>query len=173
MARIPYPDPGGAPEIRAAAATVSRARQGALPNLYKMLLHEPSLATTWLELGSRLRHHGRLDDRTRELVICRVGARTGSIYELHHHEPLALAAGVTTTQLDALTDADLTPFDERDQTLLRYTDAMLAAAVSDHHTEAVLRWLTTAELVELTALAGYYLAVSRFLAALSVDVEAD
>ncbi|MPZ79739.1 MAG: carboxymuconolactone decarboxylase family protein [Actinophytocola sp.] len=140
-----------------------------------MLLHEPSLASTWLELGSRLRYRGRLDDRTRELIICRVGARTRSAYELHHHTPLALAAGVSRAQLDALdhTDPPGGLFTDRERDLIHYADAVLAAAVTDRHTKAVLRWLADAELVELTGLVAYYLAVSRFLAAMAVDVETD
>ncbi|HEV7652716.1 MAG TPA: carboxymuconolactone decarboxylase family protein [Actinophytocola sp.] len=175
MARIPYPDPAGDPELLAAALAVGRARKGKLPNLYRMLLHEPSLATTWLELGNRLRYRGRLDDRTRELVVCRVGARTGSVYELHHHGPLALAAGVDQDQLDALAHPEPSRdlFTDRDQTLIHYADAVLAAAVTDRDTAAVRRWLTDAELIELTGLVGYYLAVSRFLAAMAVEVETD
>lgn len=171
MARLPYPDTD-APHIRDAAAAARRARGGAVINLYRMLLHSPPLATAWLGLGSHLRYAGLLDDRTRELITCLVGVRTRSAYELHHHAHLARAAGVTQEQLDALERWSASSvFDERDRHLLGYADAVLDDRVDDDLLAAVRRHLPEPQVIELTALTAYYLAVSRFVNVLALEPE--
>lgn len=173
MPHLPYPDLD-ADATRVAERTARGARDGRLPNLYRMLLHSPQLATAWLGLGSHLRYHGALDDRTRELVTCLVGTRAGSAYELHHHAPLALKAGVSQEQLDALATWESSGlFDERERPLLAYVDATLDATVRPDDVRHMQAELTDAELVELTALVSYYLGVSRFVRALEVDIESD
>jgi len=172
MPRIPYPDLSADPAARKASESVCQARDGEVLNLYRMLLHEPPLATSWSQLGSQLRYRGLLDDRTRELVICRVATRTNSAYELHHHGKLALRTGVTREQIEALDAPSVSDaFDLRDRRLLAFADAVLAARVDADHVRDALEHVGQAELVELAALVAYYLAVSRFLCVFDVEIE--
>lgn len=174
MPHLPYPDLDADEATRVAAQAARGARTGRMLNLYRMLLHSPRLATAWLALGSHLRYHGTLDERTRELVTCHVGTRAGSAYELHHHAPLALRAGVSRKQLDALASWQTSElFDDRDRRLLGYVDATVDGTVGREEISAVRRDFSDAQLVELTALVAYYLGVSRFVRALDVDIESD
>lgn len=148
--------------------------RGRLLNLFRAMLHAPAVAEPWVHLGSALRYGTGLDDRTRELAITQVAARTGSVYEWHHHAPLAAAAGVGRAQLAALPDWDGDALvDPADRQLLDYVDRVLDGRVDDDTFGRVVERFGTRGAVELTATVAFYLCVSRFLSALDVEPEGE
>jgi alkylhydroperoxidase family enzyme len=172
--RIPYADLDADDATRAIAASASWSRGGKVLNLYRMLLNEPSLADSWLRLGTHLRYHGRLDHLTRELAICLVATRTSSTYELHHHAPIAIAAGAPAHQVESLGTWSAEPrWTQRQRAMFAFVDAVVAGEVTDPQLAEVARHWDKAEVVELAALTSYYLAVSRFLQATGVETEDD
>lgn len=172
MARIPYPDLSGA-QLEAAAA-VREARDGQLPNLFRMLVHSPAVARAWLELGTALRHRTALPAAIRELAVCAVAVRTASRYVWHHHSVLARKAGVADDELRSLQRRD----DDRDilepsrRAAVAYASAVAGGVVSEGHLTAVTSVLNQDQVVELTALAAYYTGAARLLDALQIDIEA-
>jgi alkylhydroperoxidase family enzyme len=171
VARLPYADPLSGEGARI-LEEVERTR-GQVLNLFRAMLHAPAVAGPWVELGTALRYRTSLADRTRELAIAQVAARTASPYEWHHHAPLAAAAGVGEALLSALPDwsSEVTD-DQGDRELLTYIDQVLDGAVEDASYAAVEKRFGRQEAVEITATAAFYLCIARFLSALDIDIEA-
>ena len=49
MSRIPYMDNSEDPGVADLIARISAGRRGRLINVYRLLLHSPSIAATWFE----------------------------------------------------------------------------------------------------------------------------
>lgn len=169
MARIPYADPGRAPQ-----ALVDRivAERGSLLHLYQMLLHSPPLAEGWLALFTAVRQRSSLPGALRELVIMRVALINRAPYEAEQHAPIARREGLSEPQLADLgrwrESAAYTPLQ---RAVLELTDGMTRdVQVPAALVQSVREQLGSddRQLVELIAtIAGYNL-VSRFLEALQI-----
>jgi alkylhydroperoxidase family enzyme len=169
LARLPYPDESS-PDVAPLVDEVVRTR-GKMLNLFRAMLHSPAIAGPWIDLGTAVRYGSGLDDRTRELVICQVAARTGSSYEWHHHAPVASAAGVSEEQLEALPDPPIGLFSSEEEMLLGYVDHVLDGAVDDDAFNTLVQLRGARGAAEITATACFYIGVSRFLSAMGVQVE--
>ncbi len=73
MARVSYIEEKDHPELAELIGKVRAGRRGTLINVYKLLLHSPELAATWLELIGRARFSTALDGRLRGIAIIRGG----------------------------------------------------------------------------------------------------
>ena len=169
MARIPYADLSN-PEAQPLVARIV-AERGDVLHLYRMLLHSPPVATGWLTYLTAIRQQCKLSGALRELVIMRVAMVNGAPYEADQHRPIALREGVSVQQLDALSDwtQHRAVFDETQQAVLAYTDAMTRDIhVPDDVAAAVRAKFDHRMLVELTATIAAYNMVSRFLEAMAI-----
>jgi len=168
MARLPYADLSNPACSQLVKQII--AERGSVLHLYQMLLHSPPIARGWLTHLTAIRQQSSLPGSIRELIIMRVAHLNRAPYEAQQHAPIALKEGLTQAQLDALenwNDTDL--FDERQRTVLAYTDAMtLNIQVSDTLFNAVKSLYNADEVVELTATIATYNMVSRFLEALQI-----
>ena len=173
MARVPYVDDAGNPQLKPIADRIRAERGGRLLNLYRALLNNPQLADAWRQLFTVIRQQCELPARERELVIMAIAVMNGADYEYRHHAPIALAAGLTQAQLDALPRwREATAFEARDRAVLAYAEAMTREVhVADAVFQAVAHWFGPRQMVELTATIGGYNLVSRVLEALQVDHE--
>jgi len=147
------------------------AERGSLLHLYQMLLHSPPVADGWLHYLTAIRQLSTLPDNLREMIIMRVAAINGAPYEAEQHAPIALRAGMTQAQLDALADwASSKLFSPVERAVLAYTDAMTRhVQVSDDVFAAARAAMGSDRLmIELTATVAAYNMVSRFLEALQV-----
>ncbi|HTS55393.1 MAG TPA: carboxymuconolactone decarboxylase family protein [Burkholderiales bacterium] len=173
MARVPYLDDHIDPELKPVADRIRAQRGGRVLNLYRVLLNNPKLADAWLHLFTVIRQQCELPARYRELVIMAIAVLNGADYEYRHHAPIALAAGLTQAQLDALPRwRQSTAFDAAERAVLAYAESMTREIhVPDAVFAAVASHFNPRETVELTAtIAGYNL-VSRFLEALKIEHE--
>jgi len=169
MARLPYA-PLQHPDAKPLVDRIV-AERGSVLHLYQMLLHSPPVASGWLNYLTAIRQLSTLPDKLREMVIMRVAAINGAPYEAEQHAPIALKAGMTQAQLDALTgwaSSDL--FDPVERAVLAYTDAMTrdVHVPDDLFTAALAAVGSDRLMVELTATVAAYNMVSRFLEALQV-----
>jgi alkylhydroperoxidase family enzyme len=174
MARVDYPDLDAADAAALAVAErIKEQRGGRLLNLFRMQLHNPDIASAWLDLGSAVRFKAELDDPTRELAICLVARMTGSEYEYRAHRRIALGLGISEGQLDGLlgwrqSDA----FDSRQKAVLGLAEALTRTVQVDNATfDAVRAILPARQVVELVATIAYYNMVARFLVGLEIDME--
>jgi len=173
MARVSYIEERDHPELAGEIGRIKSGR-GAVINIYKLLLHSPPLAMSWLEHSNTIRWNTSLSPRLRELVIVRIASSARYAYALQQHVPvIALADGVSLEECQALLDwraCDL--FDDAERAALDYADAMFAGPeVSDDVFDALRRRYSEREVVELTVLVGTYLMHNRVFSALRVDLE--
>jgi alkylhydroperoxidase family enzyme len=89
MARIPYIEED---TIAADPALIDaiKGTRGRLINIYKLLLHTPKLASTWLAHVNATRET-KLSGRMRELAIIRMAYSASYEYALRQHIPLLAA----------------------------------------------------------------------------------
>ncbi len=174
MARVSYVEEQDHPELAAQIGKIKGGRGGVI-NIYKLLLHSPAVAMSWLEHSNTIRWNTSLSPRLRELVIVRVASAARYAYALQQHVPtIALADGVSLEECEALRDWRASgQFSEAERAALAYADAMFAGPeVPDGVFNAVRRYYGEREVVELTVLVGTYLMHNRVFRALRVDNEA-
>src|SRR6516225_57123 len=126
MARISLIEETDHPELAELIKRIVAGRRGGLINVYKLLLHSPPLAETWLEHVNAVRWKTQIDGRLREIVIIRIAILNRIDYVIQQHVPaLALADGVTVAECDALKDWRASGFfSEKERAVLAYADAM-------------------------------------------------
>jgi alkylhydroperoxidase family enzyme len=174
MARISLVQEQDHPELVPLIGRIKKQRRGLLLNLYKLLLHSPPVAEKWFEQNNTIRWETKLDDKIRELAIIRVGMLNRVAYIVDSHVPsMALAAGLTLDQCEALADWSKSGlFDNRERAVLAYADAMTREVqVPDPVFDALRRHFDERQLLELTVLIGSYNMHSRVLEALRIDPE--
>src|SRR3954470_10154018 len=155
-------------------ARIRSGRRGELLNVYKLLLHAPSLAATWFEHLNAVRWQTGLDGRLREIVIIRIALLNRIDYVLRQHVPaLAAAEGLTEQECTALGDWKATSFfSEPERAALSLADAMTAGAeVSDIAFADVRGHFSERHTVELVVLIGTYIMHNRVFSALKIDLE--
>jgi alkylhydroperoxidase family enzyme len=173
MARISYVEEKDHPELAADIAKIKGAR-GGLINIYKLLLHSPTVTMTWFEHIGAIRWKTKLTPRLREIAIVRVAQAARYAYALNQHVPtIAVPDGVSLEECEALKDWRSSKFfNEAERAALAYVDAMIAGPeVPDDVFNAVRQHYNEREIVELTVLVGTYLMHNRVFTALRVDVE--
>lgn len=168
MARLPYATLDSA----ATKPLVDRivAERGSVLHLYQMLLHSPPVAEGWLNYLTAIRQKSILDAGLRELVIVHVAFINGAHYEAEQHIPIALEAGISQAQIDALSDWKSSDrFSPVQRRVLELTEEMTRKVHVDKAIiEALKSDLSNQELVELVATVAAYNMVSRFLEALGI-----
>jgi alkylhydroperoxidase family enzyme len=141
-------------------------------NIFTTLGHSPDVFRRWIGFGASLLQ-GAIPDRQRELVILRVAHLDESEYEWTQHVPMALAAGVTREEIDALRRApDRHEWPHDDDVLLRAADELdfLGFLEDDTWAEAH-EVLGDAGMIELLMLIGQYQMVAMILRTLRVQLE--
>jgi alkylhydroperoxidase family enzyme len=173
MARVSYVEEKDHPELATQIAKIKGGR-GALINIYKLLLHSPTVCMTWFEHIGAIRWKTKLTPRLREIAIVRIAQAARYAYALNQHVPgIAVPDGVSIAECEALKDWRASGmFSESERAALAYVDAMIAGPeVPDAVFEAVRKHYSEREVVELTILVGTYLMHNRVFTALRVDLE--
>lgn len=176
MARVPLIEPDDSPELADLVERIRGRRRGKVINVYRTLLHSPPLAESWFEHINRVRWGTEIAGRLREIVIIRLGHLVQSAYVLRQHVPrLAAGEGMTEAECDALADWEgATCFSDAERAALAYADSMIRdGVVPDAAFEPLRAHFTDRQIVELTLMIGAYIAHSRVLQALEVDLETD
>ncbi|MFJ9628439.1 carboxymuconolactone decarboxylase family protein [Streptomyces sp. NPDC091280] len=163
MARIPFPE--------RSADALDR-----LPtplNAFRMLSHAPELTGPAIDLGMAVLGSS-LPARLREVVVIAVAARTDCAYGVVQHRPIALRAGVTADQLDALVElrAEEAEFDPVESAALAATEELLARrTLTDGTLGSLRKHLTDRQVVEVITTVGYYTMLAGLLNGLGVDID--
>lgn len=162
-------------EAANAARSAGISEQMAPLSVFRVLLRHPDVAE---ELASTLTtllfRGGKLDARLRELIIMRIGWRTGSVYEWTQHWRVARGLGIPEADLVATRDWQVAPnLSEADKAVLQATDETLDnGMISDAGWEACCRHLATdAERIELVVAIGNWTMFSQLLKSLRVPLE--
>ncbi len=176
MARISLIEEKDHPELAGLIDKIKAGRRGGLLNVYKLLLHAPALAETWLDHVGAVRWKTSLSGRLREVLVIRMAHVNGVDYVLNQHVPaLAAAEGMTVAECDALADwRKSDAFSAAERAALAYADAMaLQTSVPDAVFADLKRHYDERAIVEISVLIGTYLMHNRVMKALAIDLEAD
>ncbi len=145
-----------------------------MPNIYRVLGLAPPMFRAWLDFAWPLRLHARTSRTIRELLILRGAQISGTAYEWAHHVPMALEAGITPTQIAALsawTESD--QFDAREKAVLQLVEEITRGPSASEASIEKLKQQSFdhAEIVELVLTASFYVCVSRFLRSMDIELE--
>jgi alkylhydroperoxidase family enzyme len=174
MARVKLIQPEERPDQAALIEKIRKGRRGTFINVYKTLMHNPDIASVWLDLVNAVRWKTDLDDRLREIVIIRVGYLNRCAYVVNQHVPeLSVPSGLPKDESDALADWQSSKFfTGRERAALAYTDAVTRDVDAPDTVFAELRkHFSEKQAVELTVLIGTYNMHTRVGQALQIDPE--
>ena len=174
MARVALIGEADHPELADTIAKIKGARGGRLINVYRLMLHSPTLANAWFEFNQAVRYGTEIDGQCREIAVIRVAILNNVEYVQRAHGPAyALKEGLTPEQVIAIADwQPSTLFNNQQRALLAYTDVMTREIDVPDNVYAELRQhFSERQTVELSMLIAAYNMLTRFLQALKVDPE--
>jgi alkylhydroperoxidase family enzyme len=147
-----------------------RARGTTPLNLHRIYANAPKLARAQSALAKALRGDAIVPRRDRELIILRATQLAHGDYQHDEHIPIAMSCGISGAQIEAMAHwRDSKLFDEREQAVLAYADAMVSAdGIDDATFAAMKRHFTPREIVEITMNAAFYSGSSQVSRALGV-----
>jgi 4-carboxymuconolactone decarboxylase len=168
MPRIPYPDPAGL-----TAETRGILGQMQPLNIFRMMAGGEGLLRAFSRMGNYLLFRTKLDPTLREIAIIRVGVLSRAAYELHQHEQIGRALGMSEAMIAAIhagpDDSALTPLQAQ---VVRFVDDVVTnVRAGDATFRPLAQALSLQELQELTMVIGYYMMVSRYLETFDVEIE--
>ena len=162
-------------EAKAAAERAGVMAQLAPLSVFRVLLKNPGVAQALNGTLSALLMSGNvLDARLRELVIMRIGWKTGSVYEWTQHWRVARGLGIPEADLVAVRDwRNATTLSAADRAVLRATDETLAnGKISDATwAECAAHLATDAERIELVVAIAHWSLFSQLLRSLEIPLE--
>jgi alkylhydroperoxidase family enzyme len=154
----------------------TRKRGGHILNLHKTNGHAPKLSRAKRPFTYALRNECDTPRIFREIAICRTAINVDCPYELHHHHPFALQAGLNETQFEALKDwrAQAQLFEPAQRAVLAYVDELTLqkGAVSDETFAELARHFNAQEIVEITYNSTSYYASGLYMKALGIQPDA-
>jgi 4-carboxymuconolactone decarboxylase len=141
-------------------------------NIFRMIMHSPGLAPSFLAMASDVLQHNSLPATWRELAILRVGYRYHARYETYQHERIALAIGLAPDAIAAAESGSVETLDPAAAAVLGLTDLLLDNhTLTDVERDNALRTLTVNQLADLTLTVGFYQLVCNFLNTFGVNPE--
>ena len=138
MPRIPYPNVSALPD------TMRKMLAGTPLNVVRMGAHaSPVLFEAQGKLGWAVADAAVLAPRLRETAILRVAYLSDSRYELHHHIPLAAAAGLTQIEMASIESKRYADLDPLLAAVCRFVDEVVVMLTPTDTTLAALRALVS------------------------------
>lgn len=169
MTRIPYPDVSRLPE------TVQRTLANVPLNVVRICAHASlPLFEAQGQLGRAVANPEVLEPRLRETIILRVAYLSDSEYELHHHIPLARAAGLTDAELAAIAQGSYDSLDPLLGAASRFTDEVVKHLSPQDQTLVRLRQLVSDQiLVNIVLTIGCYMSIARLVAVTGIESDTE
>ena len=173
MSRVKLlPRDNASPEVKRIYDKVEK-RGAMVFNLYKVLAHSPSILNNLLKLGNILITETELSPKLREMTILRIARLSDSEYEWAQHYNMALEAGVSREQAEAIANwKESERFSKEERAVLQYVDEVAKDVTADDETfETLRKYLSERSIVELTVSIGYWCMIARLLVPLQVDMD--
>lgn len=141
------------------------------PHVFTTLGRNRGLFWGWLHFAGKLMPGGTLPRHESEMLILRVAHQRGCTYEFEHHRRLGKRAGLTSERIQALTrDLAEGPWTERELTMLRTADALIAAKdLDDPQWARLTAELSAKSALELVMLVGHYDMLATTLTTLRIQ----
>lgn len=155
--RALYESIAGGPRAQGRQAFALIDAAGRLEGPFDAMLRSPGVGTALQALGAAVRYRSALSDRAREIAILVVAHHWHSAFEIHAHEAVGSAVGLTVDELALLRAGrfdELT--DPGERVVATVTAALAGRGDLDDAEYAVAAGLGEATLFDLTTLVGYY-----------------
>ncbi len=170
MTRIPYPDAETlGPEKRAILSGSAR-----VLNNSRMSMHaSDALWLAWRNFARTVAFDIKLDPALRELIILRVGHLSNSDYEVQHHLPVALKAGASQADCDAMGTGDFTALTVEQRAAANFTTEIVRDAnPGDAVLAEMQRHFSHEDIFSIILMIGGYMTTARIVATGGVTHEA-
>jgi 4-carboxymuconolactone decarboxylase len=155
-----------------AAERILKVSSAGLGGPYSMLLRSPTLTARYLGMTDYLRFETSLPHRLNELAILIEARLWDAQYEWWAHYPIALKAGVPKDVADAIREGRRPTTMQPDEEVVY--DVCIELLRERHLSEATFRrakeLLGEQQVVDLVAVAGFYVMVSTVIIAGEIDV---
>jgi alkylhydroperoxidase family enzyme len=140
---------------------------------FRPVMHSPTAANAVANLLLALMTRNTLSARTRELVILRIGWRSGSEYEFCNHVRVSRSLKMSDEEILGVRDPDPCPaFSEADRAVIKMADELLDGTEVSGATQTVLTSsFSDAERVELLITAGFWRMMACWLNTVKVPLE--
>lgn len=153
-----------------------RSRGGHILNMHLVNAHAPMIARARRHVTYALRNECKASRKIREMVIVRTATLVKQPYEIRHHIPLSLAAGVTQAQLDALQGdwkAKKDIFSAAEIAALDYVDCLIERRgdIPDAVFDAFAKHYSPQEILELTHTSNNYYGTGVFIRAMKIELD--
>ena len=162
-------------DVQEVALAPFRRRSGRLLNIVRTIAHAPDALTAFGKCVDYVfSPDSSLTVREREIVILRVGYLCRSGYEVAQHTRIALAAGLTASDIENIKLGESADWSPADRVLIQACDEL----VSDHFVSpATWKRLETlyddGKLIDIVFVATEYIQVSSMLNSFGVQPEDD
>lgn len=145
--------------------------RGNVPNLFRVLAHQPTLFTSFTTHFKAVMGNGLLDVRLKELLACRVSQINGCRYCLASHTVLAKQYGASEELLASLHDPDRTSLPESEKLALRFAEKMTrdSNGVGAADFEGLRAHWSEPQIVEMACVVGIFNYLNRFANALGLE----
>ena len=142
-------------------------------NVFRALLQNPSVTAAQSHLAGALMGSKTLNPRLRELVILRTGWRNKSEYEFCQHVGIARQLKMSDEEILGVRDpANCKAFSEADRAVITMADELSDNAEVSPKTWSVLeRFFSSAELVELILVSGFWRMMAGFLKSARIPLD--
>ena len=150
-------------------------RAYATANVYRALLNSPSATAGFYGLVNALFFHNKVAARTRELIILRIGWRTGSEYVFCNHVRFSRDFGIPDEEILGVRDPQrYHAYSDTDRAVLQLADELHEHSEVTRSTWAVLeKAFARDELVELLLIAGCWRMAAGFVKSIKIPLDAD
>lgn len=140
-----------------------RSRGGPVTTIHRVLAAAPAVLEATYNFAIALRRDSKVARDVNELATLRTAQLEGAVFQFDAHRPMALDAGITEAQIDAMPGwrtSDL--FDPRLRAVLAYTDALAERRdVPADIYDTLAQFFDAQEVVEITMICGFFAAGAR------------
>jgi len=160
------------PEQKEVATGVLKQSSAGLGGPYAMLITSPELLKRYLSMTEYLRQKTSLPHRLNEMAILLEARIWDAQYEWWAHEPLARKAGVPDAIIAAIKDGKRPEVMQQDEAAVYdvVTELLSTKKLSDVTFSKAKQILNEQQVVDLVAVAGFYMMVSAVVAAGRVGI---
>jgi alkylhydroperoxidase family enzyme len=146
----------------------------ATSNVGRGLLHSPSAAAGFYAVVNALMFRNKVAARARELIILRIGWRTGSEYVFCNHVRISRELGIPDEEILGVRDPQRChAYSKTDHAVLHLADELHEHAEVTRSTWAVLeKAFTSEELVELLLIGGFWRMAAGFVKSAKIPLDA-
>ena len=176
MARLRYVTPADSPDPERMEHIYSQIRGmgRSVNHLYQVLANQPALLEAFLGMSRYIRDDSSLRPALREMAILATAEALDQPYEIAHHRPAALLAGVPPEKIDTILAGETHELAPVERAVVTYAlQVAQERKVDDAAFDEVRSFFSDAEIADLVLTVAWYHLCAAVLGPLRVELEVD